>query len=306
MNGFNNGMTSSAIPSSAPISSADRLGFTVFVALALHALIILGISFKIDKAKPSTPTLEITLSTHSSNKAPDQADFIAQHNQQASGTGDRARELTTEHQAEFADTQIRNTNPRPQTQASNPSPQPIRHQITTTATSSQQAIEQIHPQDKNPPARIKKLQAETIQLSEEIASLQARLDRQRQAIANRPRVYRMTSVSTKSAIDAAYNLKWSSKVEFVGNRNFPQQALEQRIFGSLRLLTVLNPDGTIDRVEIRQSSGQKILDDAALQIVHLAAPFEPFPAELRKKFDKIEIIRTWHFEINGLSTDASE
>lgn len=290
----------------ATVSSSDRLGFTVFIALALHALLILGISFNLHQRPAPAPTLEITLATHKSSKAPVNADFIASHNQEASGTGNQARELTAERQAEFADSQIRPTNPRQQVRASTPEPEPLRQQVTTSAASRQQVVVQQQPREAATDVAARGEETDTRSLSEEISSLQARLDRQRQTIANRPRVYRMTSVSSKSAIDAEYNLKWSNKVERVGNRNFPRAALEQRIFGSLRLLTILNPNGTIDRVEIRQSSGQQILDDAALQIVHMAAPFEPFPPELREKFDKIEIIRTWHFEINGITTAAAE
>ena len=97
--------------------------------------------------------------------------------------------------------------------------------------------------------------------------------------------------------------KWINKVVFVGNRNFPKEALSQKIFGSLRLATTLKPNGTIHSVEILQSSGHSVLDNAALQIVHLASPFPPFPPEIRKDTDQLEIIRTWNFEISGLSTN---
>jgi protein TonB len=67
---------------------------------------------------------------------------------------------------------------------------------------------------------------------------------------------------------------------------------------------VLNPDGTIFEIEILQSSGQRILDSAARQIVHLAAPFNAFPPEIRRQSDRLKIIRTWNFNIEGLSTSA--
>jgi len=78
--------------------------------------------------------------------------------------------------------------------------------------------------------------------------------------------------------------------------------LRNRIFGSLRLATTINPNGTIKKVEITQSSGEPVLDNAALQIVHQAAPFDALPPEILKDYDLYEIIRTWHFEISGLST----
>ena len=63
-----------------------------------------------------------------------------------------------------------------------------------------------------------------------------------------------------------------------------------------------NPDGTIYEIKVLQSSGQRILDDAARQIVRLSAPFAQFPAEIRKQADRLQIIRTWNFEITGNSS----
>jgi protein TonB len=138
----------------------------------------------------------------------------------------------------------------------------------------------------------------------EIASLQAKLDRQRQEYAKRPRIRTLTSVSTKESFDAKYLHEWSTRIEQVGNKNYPQEALNRRITGHLRMSVVINPDGTIHDIEILQSSGQRILDDAARQIVRLAAPFTAFPPEIRQQADRLQIIRTWNFEITGLSTSA--
>jgi len=55
-------------------------------------------------------------------------------------------------------------------------------------------------------------------------------------------------------------------------------------------------------VEILNSSGSKVLDDAAIRIVRLSAPFAPFPPEMREDVDQLEIIRTWSFERRGLSS----
>jgi TonB family C-terminal domain len=88
----------------------------------------------------------------------------------------------------------------------------------------------------------------------------------------------------------------------VGNSNFPEEALDKAIFGYLRMAVLVNRDGTVENIEILQSSGHRILDDAAQQIVRLAAPFSRFPPEIQKNADQLEIIRTWKFEITGLST----
>lgn len=288
-----------------PVSSNDRLGFTLFLALAAHALIIFGVTFSLDKSNQTPPTLEVTLATHKNQQPPDKADFLAQYDQAASGTGEKALELTTERDAEFFDSQIRDTNLRPQLKALTARKQQQQEQVTTTGDSPFKVVKQVQEKDSESQQEQAGEMVENTRLSEEIASLQAKVDKQRQSIAKWPRVLRMTSVSTKAAADAEYLNKWARKVEFVGNNNFPKEALNQKIFGTLRMTTVLNANGTIKEIQISQSSGFRVLDDAALQIIHLASPFAPFPPEIRKDWDEMEITRTWHFEITGLSTSAN-
>ena len=60
-------------------------------------------------------------------------------------------------------------------------------------------------------------------------------------------------------------------------------------------MVTISRDGTLSNVEILESSGFKVLDDAAIRIVKLAAPFAPFDETL-KNWDQVEIIRTWRFE----------
>ena len=61
------------------------------------------------------------------------------------------------------------------------------------------------------------------------------------------------------------------------------------------------PDGSLKQVKLLQSSGHQVLDDAAIRIVKLAAPFAPFPDQLRQSTDVLEIIRTWQFRKSASS-----
>jgi len=282
-----------------PVDTGDRLSFTFFLAIALHAFLILGFSFKLPDHSNTSQTIEITLATHKSLRAPESADFLAQHNQEASGTLDEAKQLTTERQAEFADTQVRDVNPVPQQQAA--STQQIKEQLllSTTAKSDRTTQLNLNPDEREERHATEGLAEDQPLVSTEIASLQAKLDKQRQEYAKRPRVRTLTSVSTKESFDAKYLHEWSSKIEQVGNRNYPQEALTRHITGNLRLSVVINPDGTIYEIKVLKSSGQRILDDAARQIVRLSSPFTSFPPEIRKQADRLQIIRTWNFEITG-------
>lgn len=282
-----------------PVDTGDRLSFTFFLAIALHAFLILGFSFKLPDLSSKSQTIEITLATHKSLQAPDKADFLAQHNQEASGTLDEAKQLTTERQAEFADTQVRDVNPLPQQQAATIKKIKEQQLLSTTAKSTQTTQLKVNPDEYEEREAFEGLAENQPLISSEIASLQAKLDKQRQEYAKRPRVRTLTSVSTKESFDAKYLHEWGAKIEQVGNRNYPKEALSRHITGHLRLSVVINPDGTIYEIKVLQSSGQRILDDAARQIVRLSSPFAAFPAEIRKHADRLQIIRTWNFEITG-------
>lgn len=288
-----------------PVNAGDRLSFTIFVALALHAFVILGISFKPPKPSLGAQTMEITLATHKSQKAPEKADFLAQHNQEGSGTAEKAQQLTTKHQAEFADTQVRNVKPIQQVAATSPSEKKDQQIITTQGASQTKALAQKDPNLREEKEKIKGLTRDQIQMETEIASLKAKKDKQDQEYAKRPRVRTLTSDSAKESYDAKYLYDWGEKIERVGKDNYPQEALNNRISGSLRLSVIINPDGSIHQITIKQSSGKRLLDDAARQIVRLSAPFTELPPEIRGKSDRLEIIRTWRFEMTGLSTSAN-
>ena len=93
---------------------------------------------------------------------------------------------------------------------------------------------------------------------------------------------------------AQYVEDWRLKVERVGTLNYPEEA-RGRVYGSLLLSVTISADGAVDRVAVHRSSGHKLLDEAAVRIVRLAAPFAPFPPDIARDTDVIEITRTWSF-----------
>ncbi|WP_085757835.1 energy transducer TonB [Oceanicoccus sagamiensis] len=281
----------------------DRLGFAFCLALAIHAAFILGVSFTREKPAVAPPKLEITLAQHRSKTAPEEADYLAQSNQQGSGTLDEKAMLTTQELSDFQDTAIREV-AQQQQQSQSERQLAANTQITTTASSNSKANRQ-QQQEKTEQANQQQADNMTVvQRSMEIASLEAKLDIQRQAYAKRPRVRRLTSVATKQSDDALYLHNWRTKVEAIGNQHYPSKAKQQQLFGKLRMVVSILPNGDIYQVKILQSSGHKILDQAALKIVHLAAPYDPFPQTMQRKVDVLEIIRTWRFHKDRLSSST--
>lgn|GEM_PF-1860148 len=103
-------------------------------------------------------------------------------------------------------------------------------------------------------------------------------------------------VKNNRLVVAAYEQAWQEKVEQHGNRNFPEEARRQKLSGSLVLAVGIQPDGRVYSVQVLQSSGQAVLDNAARHIVDLAAPFAPLPREIRQEVEVLVITRTWRFD----------
>lgn len=291
--------------SSATVTSADRLTFTGFLAVLLHAALILGISFTTTNQSQTAQTLEVTLASYKSDSAPEKADFLAQENQQGSGTLDEAKMLTTDVDADFDANNIQKTSPMEQ-QASAPRVKP--KQAAPVATVNESRFKtQVTRQSKAseladiPDGPHKSL----LERSLEMASLEAKLDSMRQVYAKAPRVQRLTAASTMKANDAYYVNSWRRKIEHMGRINYPREAENCINDCSLRLLVSINPDGTINNLRVLESSGKKVLDDAAIRIVRRSAPFAPFTEEMKRDIDLLEIIRTWQFKGNRYMTEAN-
>ncbi|MEE8058802.1 MAG: TonB family protein [Pseudomonadales bacterium] len=283
--------------------SHNRLGFAFCLALALHAAFILGVSFNREERSPAPPKLEITLAQHHSNKAPEEAEFLAQSNQQGSGTLTEKAMLTTHELADFQDNTIHEVTP-PQQLSHNQAQVAPALVLTTTASSQDKATRQ-QQREKTTETNQQQTDGMTIiQRSHEIASLEAKLDIQRQAYAKRPRIRRLTSVATKQSDDALYLHNWRTKIESIGNQHYPSIAKQQQLYGSLRLMVSLLPNGDVHRIKILESSGHKVLDQAAIKIVHLAAPYALFPLKMQREVDVLEIIRTWRFHKDRLTSST--
>ena len=278
------------------VTAGDRLGFTLFLALAVHGVLLFGVGFAPEEPRAAPNSLDVTLAMHRADDAPEEADFIAQANQVGSGTEEDKSELTTTEEAPFSDPDSRQVQLQEPT-ARQPTPVTRQKIIVTRARSERDIASEQQDRNQDDPRR-KADQDNVDELSREIASLQARLDKQKQAYAKRPRVRRLPSVSAKAHYEAAYIEAFRRKVEATGTRHFPRRALDSNTFGGVRLMVALRRDGGIEEVEVLQSSGHDFLDQAAVQSVRLAAPFEPFTQDMRERMDVLEIIRTWKFDAN--------
>ncbi len=132
------------------------------------------------------------------------------------------------------------------------------------------------------------------QQAREMANLQARISQQWDDYQKRPK-RAFVGANVKEYAFARYVEDWITKVERVGNVNYPEAARRQGIYGSLKLTVSIYANGRIETVEVDRTSGSKILDAAAIKIVEMAAPYSAFPDDMRKKADILSITRTWTF-----------
>lgn len=284
-------MTNNPIPGQA--AARDRFTFAMLLALLVHGL-LLAVNFVPDLPRPSPSVLDVTLAHFRSAQAPRDADFVAQASQVGSGTEKEKRLLTTTEQALLEEDRIQETL-QAEEAARAPAPEAQRNLIVTRSDRAPRRTGKA--QQKREAREARRAEQERLERRrQEIASLEAQLAREKEAYAKRPKVRQLTSVSTRESFDALYVEAFRREVEAVGTRNFPEQALRERKFGQVRLMVALNPNGSLREIEVLQSSGHVFLDEAAIRSVRLAAPFAPFPAEMRRITDILEIIRTWKYD----------
>ena len=287
-------MSTLVSPASPTVTATDRLGLTLFFSVVLHGIIILGVVFShTDPAKTKlSPTLEIILAQTSSAQKPDEADYLAQANQDGNGNVDKRVRPTRPRAAPLSSPSPGQNDVMSLPHEAAPPQSAHSMEVLTTDQAAAQAVdvtkEQDQPQQDMPSA------AQLMMRSKEIAKLSADLSDSLEAYSHRPR-QRYISARSQAYRDAAYLEAWRSKIERIGNLNYPEEAKRQNLSGSLILDVAINTDGTVHRIELRRSSGYKLLDDAAIRIVRLAAPFAPLSAEMRKDTDILHITRTWQF-----------
>jgi protein TonB len=126
-----------------------------------------------------------------------------------------------------------------------------------------------------------------------LARMEAQIARQVDEYNKRPRK-KFVGARTAESRFALYVEDWRQKVERIGNLNYPEGA-RGRVYGSLRVTVAIKPDGSIEEIQVDRPSEHKILNEAALKIVRLAAPYAPFPPAIRRDTDILVITRTWTF-----------
>lgn len=279
----------------------EPLAKTFPIAALLHLALIFGISFapEFDPTARLAPVLDITLVQTHAEQAPDVVDFIAQANQQASGSSDEANRPQSPLSS-LMPLETSGESPLQSEAASPDTPLKLTPQILTTKGETFKQVEKTPEQpveDEETPVAEERTDA-----TQEIAQLLAEMDEEEARYARRPRIHFIDAVSAKSAVEAEYIDAWVKKIERIGNINFPEEAIARNLSGKLILNATLDHDGRVVDSQISLSSGYDVLDKAALRIIKLAGPYPALPDEIRRKWDQLNITRTWIFHSGTLNT----
>jgi periplasmic protein TonB len=109
---------------------------------------------------------------------------------------------------------------------------------------------------------------------------------------------------TRAARLAPYLMAWKRKVERVGNLNLPSAVRNAGLSGSPVVEVQIAASGRLQQANVRRSSGSGALDEAALTILKLASPFEPFPADLSADYSQLRFAYQWDFVAGSLQSGA--
>jgi protein TonB len=287
----------SATINSAAVTQTDRMSMTIFFALAIHAIIILGVSFDLmDNNDDVITTMEITLVHQTSVEEPEEADYLAQANQLGGGT----QQSKSQPSSPFS-------NPLPSTEKGfapdsrhEISPPPISEMKKQTEIMSvERSKQKVHSQtakDETPVTTQSISAAQLFERSQQIAQLSAEINKLKEATQQTPKRSYVTGANAKKYRFANYMDAWRAKVERIGNLNYPEVVAKKNLSGSLLLIVAINPDGSVYSAKIARSSGHRELDQAALRIVSMAAPFPPLTKDILKDTDILYLPRVWRFQ----------
>lgn len=279
----------------AQMTVRSRFGAAGVLSLLVHAFVIFGLTFTMPDLRElqnMTPPLEVVLVNTKSQAAPRKADALAQHHLDGGGNTDAKQRAKSPLPAITRDTQTTELQLAQKRVAElEREAQRLLVKKGKPTIQSAAAKSEVPPPPETAPAADT---TELVQRSLAIARLEAQISKDWNSYHERPR-RKFIGARAQEYRFARYVEDWRQKIERIGELNYPQAARDQRIYGSLVATVSIKANGTLERVQIDRSSGHKLLDEATIRIVTLAAPYSAFPANIARDTDILHITRTWTF-----------
>lgn len=263
--------------------------FAIAAALLLHAVLIM-VSFLAPSADRAVMQ-DIAIAVHLSPQKVENADFLAQNDQQGSGVLRNTHRMTSpsqqaakQDQQEIAENLNLHSEKRVQ-------PSQSAEQILVTTLSWQK---ETRNKERKKAAKKQSESSPDMAQVAMIATLEAQYAKRKQEYTRKTKIHTVDSVSAKAEKTATYMDRFRLKVERLGNKHYPAEAIQKHLQGEVRLMVILRPNGRIRAIRLMQTSGHAVLDEAAKDSVRQAAPFDAFDNKM-KDYTELRILRTWRF-----------
>jgi len=268
------------------------LATAIGISVAFH-LVVLTIHFSPFDLKSLTdrgPPLEVALVNAKTVAKPTKADVLAQANLDGGGNTDANRRAKSPLPV------LPKNSPDQQVAVATERVEALEKQtreLLTQLKSSPVAAPTPTPADVTEKTDLPSAN-EIMQRTLEAMRLEAQIAKDMEAYQQRPK-RRFVGARAEEYRFARYVEDWRLKIERVGNLNYPEAARQQKLYGSLLLTVAIRSDGSLEKVELNRTSGNRILDAAAIRIVEMSAPFAPFPPDVKRDTDVLHITRMWTF-----------
>jgi len=273
------------------------MAMTVSIGLHITAMAVRFVDPELFRVRSTDPPVEIILVNAKSDTAPGTVEALAQNNLDGGGANDagtRTSPLPNSLQMRDGD-----------------SLEAARKNVQQLEEEQKKLLATLHESLQLRPIPVRDTSAQQPQggsadeeTSEQLARAQAEIAKQISDYQKRPRKHDFMPSASEYRF-ARYVEDWRARVERIGNENYPNDA-RGRFYGALRMTVAIRKDGSVAETMIDQSSGLQILDRAARRIVQLAGPYPPFPPEIARDTDILEITRTWIFTNDQLATRSAK
>ena len=261
---------------------------TVVLAVFLH-LVILTLQFAMPQENDAA-VKEIAVTLRPSDQKIEDADFLAQADQQGSGTFRESHRMSSDMPVPMLEQSAGEQQREALEQVQQKRELNFEEKLLMTTLSWQKQAE-----DNQRKKAMEEMNSQFQAKAAMVASLEAQYLQRQQNFSSQQKIKTVDGIQAKQDISAAYLEKFRQKVEFYGNRYYPEVAKQQRLAGEVRLMVILNASGGIRAIRLIDSSGHEMLDEAAKASVRKAAPFGAFDTKM-KDISELRIVRTWRFD----------
>ena len=110
------------------------------------------------------------------------------------------------------------------------------------------------------------------------------------------KVKKLQANSKVNSEEAVYLNLWQRKIESTGDKIISEN--KNYLNGKVQIMATIDVYGNLVNSEILISSGNRLIDDMAINILKESSPFAPFNISMSNEYSVLEIVRDWNFSSN--------